>query len=574
MTNIHSTATHRSVDVLKGGISRATAAGASIIQVRTREAMRAAEALRRIILVDLTSPYTEWGQATGNRTFTAENLTDNTVKGTEIGFVEALIDPMTKLRDKSSALNRSAADNTMHYFAFVDPAPHMRENSYVLDLLRNYATILPASNAVLIFVTEEAPLEQDVQNMCVVAELPTPNAEELQEVLRNIVTHATQDENSAAFPEGVSLDDEAFERMSLLGLGMALAEFEQYVSLAVLDAAEDPEVQSLGEDALSKGIGAGKVEVLRSTDILEFMESGDLDGVGGMRNLKRWIGQRKACYTPEAREFGIEFPKGISLVGVPGAGKSLAAKAVAGAFGIPLIRLDFARIFNKYVGESEKFLRAALKMVERMAPCVLMVDEIDKGLGGVTGGQDSGVGMRVLGTYLTWLNDLKIPIFNVVTANRVDGLPPELLRRGRFDQIFSVTLPVDSERLEVFQIHFAKRGRDFNDFNAAQRAQLLAATEGFVPAEIEQVVKDALVVAFSEGEQLAVKHVLQACQETIPLSKSNAEAIQAIVTWAANNAISVSADVPSTANEPRGASGRRLVVPTRAARAPAKPARK
>jgi SpoVK/Ycf46/Vps4 family AAA+-type ATPase len=268
--------------------------------------------------------------------------------------------------------------------------------------------------------------------------------------------------------------------------------------------------------------------------------AGNIEDVGGMQGLKEWIGQRADCYSDEAKEFGIEPPKGAALVGVPGAGKSLVAKAIASVLNVPLVKIDFSRVFSKFVGDSEQRMHSALKMVEAMAPIVLFADEIDKGLGGAGGGGDSGTSSRVLGAFLTWLQECKAPVFTLVTANRVNGLPPELLRKGRFDQIFSVGMPTPEERQEVLAIHLRKRGRDIADFNPSEISTFLGKSEKLVSAEIEASVKDGLVLAFHEKAELEMRHILAAIEDTVPMSVANAEAISAMVEWARNNATPVS----------------------------------
>jgi SpoVK/Ycf46/Vps4 family AAA+-type ATPase len=203
--------------------------------------------------------------------------------------------------------------------------------------------------------------------------------------------------------------------------------------------------------------------------------------------------------------------------------------------------LDFGRVFSKYVGDSESRVRSALKMIEQMAPCVLFADEIDKGLGGSGGGGDSGTSSRVLGSYLTWLQECKAPVFNVVTANRVQGLPPELFRRGRFDKIFSVTMPNPKGREEVLRIHLRKRGRDLDNFEREDIQAFLDASEGYVPAEIEAAVKDAITESFADvaAEDLEMRHLIAAIKDMIPLSKSHASAMEEIKRWAEANATPV-----------------------------------
>jgi len=290
----------------------------------------------------------------------------------------------------------------------------------------------------------------------------------------------------------------------------------------------------------------GKTEAIKKNDILELLHVGEMNEVGGMHNAKKWVEMRSYTYTPEFLKFGGQPPKGMVSVGVPGTGKSLLAKAVASEFGIPCVRMDFGSIFNALIGSSEERIRKALKLTEAMSPCVLFVDEIDKALGGLGGSGDSGTSMRVFGTFLTWLQEHKSPVFTIVTANNVTGLPPELLRRGRFDAIFATVLPNQYEREDVLAIHLQKRGHSIEDFSDYEIAVFLKQTDKFVPAEIEAIVQDGLVLAFNRAvadeqePELLMDDLLEAIAAVVPLSKSHKSAIQAMVTWAEDNAMPAS----------------------------------
>ncbi len=553
---IDSSHKERSNDALVSSLQRFSDAGGSLIQIRTREPIRAATILREHF-ASASTPYHEWSASTGFRTFTTENFVNHATKGDETDFGTALARPVTELRNPTSEL--AAKSDRVHFFAFIDPAPHLANNPYALDLVQQYAAILPTSNAAILFITPDIPLDVLPAGTCLVTELPTPTVEELEEALRKMVGKVV--DNRSSFPEGHSLTDEDMRRISLLGLGLTFSEFETHVALSIIEAAE-AKSEALDIDHLIAGVSRGKTEVVKQSEILELIQPEEIGNVGGMQRLKDWIGQRANCYTEEAKEFGIESPKGLVLVGVPGTGKSLVAKAIASVLGIPLVRLDFGRVFSKYVGDSESRVRAALNMVEAMAPCVLFVDEIDKGLGGIGSGGDSGTSMRVLGSYLTWLQELQSPVFNMVTANRVNGLPPELLRRGRFDQIFSVTMPNENERRDVLAIHLRRRGRDIGMFKQAEVLAYLQASTGYVPAEIESAVKDALIMAYSRGSEFKMAHLLEALRDLVPLSKSHASQIAEIVEWAANNAIAV--NYPGEKLDPSlvaPAATRRVIVP-------------
>jgi SpoVK/Ycf46/Vps4 family AAA+-type ATPase len=259
-----------------------------------------------------------------------------------------------------------------------------------------------------------------------------------------------------------------------------------------------------------------------------------MNQVGGLENLKSWVRKRKRAFTEEALKFGLRAPRGILLVGPAGCGKSLTAKAVSGELHLPLLRLDMGKMFGSLVGQSEANMRQAIHIAETIAPCILWIDEIEKGLAGSNAGSlDSGVGARVLGTILTWMQEKKTPVFVYATANDVTGLPPELLRKGRFDEIFSVSLPNRRERADILRIHLTNRGRggligngkiDINDIAAGT-------SEGFTGAEIEAAIDEAMYAAFDANKDLNSFDLKEAFGNTQPLSKTMAEKLEAIKRW-------------------------------------------
>lgn len=527
---IHTESQQNSESLIMREIFKLSDAGASVLHLRTREPVRAAMILRRSIISSANTEYREWDVINGIRSFSLENYTDNKVAGQGEDFLQALSMPMTHLRQIGSSL--LADPEKAHFYVFINPHPFM-DNPLVIEYIQQYASILPVTNACIILVTPDIPLDSIPTGTLLIADLNTPSAEELEGVITRIVENGANE-----FEEGTDITEEELKKISYLGLGLSLYEFETYAAISVIEAG-DKNLPALTYEAVASGIAKGKTAVIKQSEILELYPSDDMKNVGGMNRLKDWLNARANCYSEEAKDFGIEAPKGFVLVGVPGAGKSLVAKSAGNALGVPVVRLDFGRVFSKYVGDSESRVRAALTMVENMAPCVLFVDEIDKGLGGIGGGGgDAGTSSRVLGSFLTWLQDNKKPVFTIVTANRVDGLPPELLRRGRFDQIFSVTLPNDLERLEVLKIHLEKRGHELT-LDDSDTNRFLAASDRYVPAEIESAVKDALILAFNEGTQLEIRHVVTALNEMVPMSKAFAKQIDAMQEWALNNATPV-----------------------------------
>jgi SpoVK/Ycf46/Vps4 family AAA+-type ATPase len=259
-----------------------------------------------------------------------------------------------------------------------------------------------------------------------------------------------------------------------------------------------------------------------------------LADVGGFARFKTWVGQRQAVFQNPALAPGLPAPKGILLLGVQGAGKSLVAKAVAGSWKVPLLRLDFAGLYNKYIGETEKNLRQALSEAERMAPCVLWMDEIEKGLSG--GDADDGVSQRILGTLLTWMSERDTPVFVVATANDISKLPPELLRKGRFDELFFVDLPSAAVREIIFGLNLKKRGLDPAGFEMVRLSEL---SDGFSGAEIEQAIVAAQYAALAEGRALAHLHIERELVQTRPLSMIRAEDFERLRTWAQQRCVMV-----------------------------------
>jgi SpoVK/Ycf46/Vps4 family AAA+-type ATPase len=275
-----------------------------------------------------------------------------------------------------------------------------------------------------------------------------------------------------------------------------------------------------------------KRQVIRKSGLLEyFAADARLADVGGLASLKTWLSRRRNAFGEAARTFGLPEPKGLLLLGVQGCGKSLTAKAVAASWELPLLRLDMGRIFSGLVGSSEENLRRAIRVAESVAPVVLWVDEIEKGLSGMggSGTADAGVSARVFGALLTWLQEKTAPVFVVATANRIEALPPELLRKGRFDEIFFIDLPEAAERAEILGIHLAKRRRDPAAF---QLPALAERTGGFSGAELEGLVLAALYDAFAEGTELAQRHLEAALGETLPLSVTMREEIARVRDWA------------------------------------------
>jgi SpoVK/Ycf46/Vps4 family AAA+-type ATPase len=320
--------------------------------------------------------------------------------------------------------------------------------------------------------------------------------------------------------------------------GLTTQEAESAFSLAIVEPKEE------GKDGPQlwdpKIVMREKCLALRKNGILEYIAVGEggMGMIGGLDNLKEYVAPLQRAFTPAALEFGLTWPKGILLVGPPGAGKSLGAKAISSTLNMPLLKLDMGRIFQSLVGSSEANIRLAIRVAEAIAPCILWLDEIEKGVSGASAGAlDSGVSARVLGTLLTWMQEKQTPVFVYATANDVTMLPPELLRKGRFDEMFSVDIPTPRERKEILDIHIRKRGRgqiigtggnkiDLDQFSGE-------VTDGFTGAEIEGAIEQALRVAFHNNRDLNSIDLMDAFDSTSPISKTMQERLDAIRKWCA-----------------------------------------
>jgi len=286
-----------------------------------------------------------------------------------------------------------------------------------------------------------------------------------------------------------------------------------------------------------------KKQLIRRNGILEFIEEDEtIDSVGGLEELKRWLHQRSNAFTERAREYGLPQPKGMLILGVPGCGKSLIAKTTARLWGLPLLRLDIGRVYDSAVGRSEANLRNALKTAESISPTILLIDELDKAFAGSAGSADSdgGTSSRIFGTFLTWMQEKTSPVFVMATANRVERLPGEFLRKGRFDEIFFVDLPNQEERKEIFKIHLSKRRREITRFDLEQLGKV---SDGFSGAEIEQALVAAMYDAFAQDREFTQLDIIAAIKATQPLSRTMTEQVTALRDWARQRARPAAASV-------------------------------
>ncbi|PEQ91724.1 AAA family ATPase [Bacillus sp. AFS006103] len=313
---------------------------------------------------------------------------------------------------------------------------------------------------------------------------------------------------------------------------------ESALGLTVMEAERAFTKAAIKYGGLTEGaipvITSEKENIIKKSGLLEYFhpeESLTLSNIGGLDNLKDWIEKRGNAYSKSAREFGLNLPKGVLLLGVPGTGKSLTAKAIAKSWNFPLLRFDLGKVFGGIVGESERNIREALDVAKAISPCVLWIDEIEKGFSGIqgSGSSDGGTTSRVFGTFLTWMQEKKEPVFVIATANDISLLPPELLRKGRFDEIFFVDLPSKEERKNIFEIHIKNKKRNPNHFYLDE---LAGNTVGFSGAEIEEAINEALFNAFNNGEEVTTDDLLISIKRICPLSKTMSETIASLRKWA------------------------------------------
>ena len=410
-------------------------------------------------------------------------------------------------------------------FLFKDFHPFLARSNYaVIRKLKEIALQLKNSLKTIVLVSPvlEIPMEMDKE--VTVLNFPLPTRDDLAELLGKIIEDVKQFKQVR-----IELDDAGRERLLRAALGLTLGEAENVFAKIIVK-----DTRLSGDDV--NEVFAEKQQIIRKSGLLEYYDTKEtFSNVGGLAVLKDWLQKRVVAFTDEARAFGLPAPKGILMLGVQGCGKSLSAKAVSSLWQLPLLRFDMGRMFGSLVGSSEENVRRAIAVAESVAPAILWVDEIDKAFAGSQGSgvSDGGTTARVFGTFLTWLSEKTAPVFVVATANDISQLPPELLRKGRLDEIFFVDLPVVDERKEIFRIHLAKRDRKPEKFDVEA---LAACSENFSGAEIEQAIISALYDAFYAKHELLTQHILEALRQTVPLARTMDEQIGRLRNWAEGRA--------------------------------------
>ncbi|MCI0744292.1 MAG: AAA family ATPase [Verrucomicrobia subdivision 3 bacterium] len=439
--------------------------------------------------------------------------------------------PATK--DPLTALDQVIEQVEPAIFIFKDFHPFLTKSNFaIIRKLKEIALHLKNSFKTIILVSPTLEIPAELEKEVTVLSFPLPDREELGELLNYIIEDVRQFKQVK-----VDLDGAGRERLLQAALGLTLGEAENvFAKIIVQD-------ERLTADDVNE-VFAEKQQIIRKSGLLEYYATTEtFSHVGGLSVLKDWLQKRAITFTAKARDFGLPPPKGILILGVQGCGKSLCAKGVSNLWQQPLLRFDMGRMFGSLVGSSEENVRRAIAVAESVAPAILWVDEIDKAFAGSqsSGGTDGGTTARVFGTFLTWLSEKTAPVFVVATANDISQLPPELLRKGRLDDIFFVDLPSQAEREEVFRIHLGKRRRDPEKFDLWAMVECSA---NFSGAEVEEAIISALYDAFYAGQDLATEHILAALRETVPLAKTMDEQINRLRNWAEGRARNAS--IPRT----------------------------
>lgn len=399
----------------------------------------------------------------------------------------------------------------------------------LLEYSRDFTDVNNKKRLVLIVPpTFEVPPE--VQDVVAMLDFDTPTRDELMPVVTETINALPAERR----PKYTAAD---IDRVIALGAGMTAMEFENAIARGFVSGRS--KLPNLPIDELCDMLAIVKTDVIKRSDVLELMKPVNMDEVGGLEVLKDWIRDIGPALTKEAREAGVDAPKGCALIGPPGTGKSLIAKAISTVLGIPLIRFDVSKVFGSLVGQSEARVRMAAKLVESMAPCVCFVDEADKAFDQGSGGGDSGVGQRVLGSILTWMNDSDSGVFFAFSANRTAGMPAELLRKGRLDEVWAITTPNEDERRAILSIHLKKRKEDIATIKDIDVA--IEASHGYVGAELEAAVKEAKRMAFISQTPITGAAIAEHLRVMKPLSEAFKEDFQRMETWAENNARAASA---------------------------------
>jgi len=478
-----------------------------ITTIKTHEEKRALDLVTKVLTRTDRAFYT-WSITQGLKSQAGQSVTGLSLQDSSDYIAYPTTEPKSMLEHIKRSLQNAV-------IVLLDFHPYLDE-PLIIRLLKEIALDYPVTQNTIVLLSHELSVPGELERLCASYTLSLPDAAQLEQLILEEAKIWTLKHHN----QKVKADKKAMQMLIRNLQGLTMSDARRLVRNAIYHDG------AITEDDLPYVMKA-KYELLGQGGVLSFeYETAQFAEVGGFKKLITWINNRSAAFLHEG-DAGLDVPKGIMLLGVQGSGKSLAAKAVAGAWEVPLLRMDFGALYNKFFGETEKNIRESLKAAEVMAPCVLWMDEIEKGI--ATGSYDSGTSKRVLGSLLTWMAENKKAVFIVATANDISSLPPELIRKGRLDEIFFVDLPAQDTRAEIFSIHLSKRGQQPPDFDILR---LAAEAKGFSGAEIEQAVVAALYAAHSRSTNINTQHILEEIKATQPLSVVMAEQINSLRQWA------------------------------------------
>ena len=493
-----------------------------IIFIRSHEAERLHKLLMHLA-DSLGMPFYAWTRSKGLKHHFELAVANHAQRGHSLEPMTVLESPNRATLSPLAALEDVEKENRPALYYFQGLGTDLNE-SMIASKLRDAARqFLKHEGSIVISGSVPEDLPDPLHGLSTVLDMPLPSLKEYRNLAESIYRDL-----SRRMPIEFRLSREEFDQLSRNLQGLSLLEAEKILTKAMI------ENQQLGPEDVT-GVRTAKKRLIEQNGLLEFYASEHkLDEIAGLQGLKNWLSKRRAIVQrpDEARQFGLEFPKGILLLGVQGSGKSLCAKAVASDWQLPLIKMDPSSLFNKYIGETERNFRQATALAEKLSPIILWIDEIEKAF--AAGSEDGGVSQRILGVFLAWLQERKGDVFVVATANDVSKLAPELLRKGRFDELFFVDLPNHETRKAILALHLRKRKRAPAQFDLESLAR---SSEGFSGAELEQAIVSGLYTAFAEGEDLTTELLEQELRLTVPLSVTMAEKLAALRNWAKARAV-------------------------------------
>jgi SpoVK/Ycf46/Vps4 family AAA+-type ATPase len=432
-------------------------------------------------------------------------------------------------KEPEQALSNLEAMSVEAAFVLKDFHRHM-DDPVVVRRLRDVGQKFSANRRTVIITAPSITIPPELGSLVEFLELPLPDKQRLRQIIEEMTVRVGKTRTLKR-----SLDAAGLDAMANNLRGLTEEEAERAASQAIVTR------YGITAETVTDVLQAKK-DQLRHSGMLEFIDASEnLASVGGLDNLKRWLAQRRGTWEDAAREFGLEPPRGAIILGVQGCGKSMCARAIAGEWKLPLVKFDTAAIYDKYIGETEKRIQKVFRVAEGLAPCVFWIDELEKvfaGSGPDSASVDAGVSSRILAAFLSWMQDRKAPVFVAATCNNVTALPPELIRKGRFDELFFVDLPNQAERKQIFAIHLTRRKRNPADFDLDRVA---AAARGYSGAEIDAAVQTSLYAAFSNKQPVSTQGLLDALKATVPLSVTRSEEIQELRAWAEQRAVPASA---------------------------------